>query len=76
MTEAQLLAEKAAEFCAASVRGRDRRAVRMLAEAPEIAWYSLATALLLGDAERVRQHVERDPCVAVQRNLATRWTPP
>jgi len=75
VTEAQQLAEKAAEFCAASVRGRDRRAVWMLAEAPEIAWYSLATALLLGDAERVRQHVERDPGVAVQRDLATGWTP-
>jgi ankyrin repeat protein len=69
------LAEKVAEFCAASVRGWDRRAVRMLAETPEIAAHGLATALLLGNAERVRQQVERDPEVAVRRDPATGWTP-
>ena len=75
MTDAPRLAEKAAEFCAASVRGWDRSAVRMLAETPEIAGYSLATELLLGDAERVRQQVELDPHAAVRRDPATGWTP-
>lgn len=75
MTDAPRLAEKAAEFCAASIRGWDRRAVRMLAETPEIAGYSLAAALLLGDAERVRQQVEQDPEAAVQQDPATGRTP-
>jgi len=74
MTEVPGLAQRVAEFCAASVRGWDRSAVRMLAETPEIASYSLATALLVGDVERVRQHVERDPEVAVRRDPATGWT--
>ena len=75
MTDVPRLAQQVAEFCAASVRGRDRTAVQLLADRPEIAWYSLATALLLGDAERVRQHVERDPEIAVRRDPATGWTP-
>jgi ankyrin repeat protein len=75
MTDVPRLAQRVAAFCAASVQGWDRSAVRMLAETPEIAGYSLATALLLGDVERVRQHVERDPEAAVRRDPATGWTP-
>ena len=48
------LAEKADEFCQASIGGNIRRAARMLEETPAIADYSFATAVVLGDADRVR----------------------
>ena len=59
----------------ASVRDWTGAAVRMLAETPEIAGYSLATALLLGEVERVRGEVERDPGAAVRRDPVSGWTP-
>ena len=37
------------------------RAARLLAEHPEIAEYSLETAVVLGDAERVRRELSSDP---------------
>src|SRR5262245_55967414 len=46
------LAGKVDTFCEASVTGRPARAARLLAETPEIAGYSFATAVLLGDDER------------------------
>jgi len=60
------LNQKAAEFCAASVRDWTGRAARMLAETPELAGHSLATALLLGDVTRVRAEIERDPAAATR----------
>jgi hypothetical protein len=58
------LQEKVAAFCVASVRDWTGAAAAMLAETPEIAGYSVATALLLGDADRVRAEVDRDPGLA------------
>lgn len=69
------LDQLAAAFCVASVSDRTGRAARMLADTPELADYSLATALLLGDADRVRDAIERDPAAAVQPDPDTGWTP-
>ncbi len=69
------LDQLAADFCLASVQGRAGRAVRMLADTPELAAYSLATALVLGDVARVRAVIERDPRAAVRADPATGWTP-
>ena len=66
--------QKAAEFCVASVRDWTGKAVRMLAEAPELAGYDLATALVLGDVNRVRAEIERDPAVVTRRDPRTGWT--
>jgi ankyrin repeat protein len=68
------LARLAAMFCEASVRDWTGRAARMLAANPELAGYDIATALVLGDADRVRAEIARDPAridglVAVARLL-------
>src|SRR5919198_3097854 len=68
------LAGKGDAFCEASVSGRPGRAARMLAETPEIAGYNFATAVLLGDADRVRAELQRDPSLATQRDPRTGWT--
>jgi len=67
------LEEKAAAFCVASVNGRG--ALRMLFETPEIATYNFATALLLGEVDRVRAELERDPAAATRTDPATGWQP-
>jgi ankyrin repeat protein len=69
------LDQLAAEFCVASVRDWTGRAVRLLAQTPEIAGHSLATALMLGDAARVRAEIARDPAAATRQDPATGWTP-
>jgi ankyrin repeat protein len=71
----QDLAEKAAAFCEASIRDWSGRAARMLAETPEIAGYDFATAVILGDANRVRDAIARDPAIATRRDARTGWTP-
>jgi hypothetical protein len=63
------LARLADEFCLASIRDWTGRAARMLAARPELADYSLATAVVLGDFEKVRRGLEEDP------DLATRLDP-
>lgn len=68
------LAEKADEFCRAIVSGRPVRAARMLAETPEIAGYNFATAVLLGDVDRVRDALQQEPNLATQRDPRTGWT--
>jgi ankyrin repeat protein len=68
------LAEKADEFCRASISGDTRRALRMLEETPAIAGYGFATAVLLGDADRVRMELERDPTLATRPDPRTGWT--
>ena len=73
-TRALALAEKVAAFCEASVSGRPGRAARMLAETPDIAGANFATAVLLGDADRVREELRRDPGLATRRDPATGWT--
>ena len=69
------LDQLAAEFCVASVRDWTGRAVRLLAQTPEIAGHSLATALMLGDAVRVRDEIARDPAAATRSDPRTGWTP-
>jgi ankyrin repeat protein len=69
------LSGKVAEFCRASVGYDAVRAARMLAETPEIAGFDLATALLLGDAARVREELRRDPGLTTRADPRTGWTP-
>ncbi|MGH3294437.1 MAG: ankyrin repeat domain-containing protein [Trebonia sp.] len=69
------LAEQAAAFCEASIRDWTGRAARMLAATPEIAGYGLATAVVLGDADRVREAIGHDPAAATRPDPRTGWTP-
>src|SRR5579862_649492 len=69
------LDQLAAEFCVASVRDWTGKAVRLLAQTPEIAGHSLATALMLGDVARVRAEIARDPATATRSDPRTGWTP-
>ena len=55
------LEEQAQRFCEASIRDWSGQAARMLEATPELAGYNFATAVVLGDAERVRREIERDP---------------
>jgi hypothetical protein len=71
---AQDLATFAAEFCRESVRGYHDKAVRMLAARPELAGYSLATQIVLGEAEPVRRALEADPGLVTRTDPATGWT--
>jgi ankyrin repeat protein len=68
------LADRVDAFCQACVSGRPGRAARMLAETPEIAGYNFATAVLLGDADRVHDELERDPGLATRRDPRSGWT--
>jgi ankyrin repeat protein len=68
------LADAVEAFCRACVSDRPGRAARMLAETPELAGYNLAIAVLLGDADRVRAELERDPRLATRRDPQTGWT--
>jgi hypothetical protein len=47
----------------------------MLAATPELARYIFATAVILGDAGRVRTELSRDPGLATQADTRTGWTP-
>lgn len=77
--EAQIRAAGVAErtrlFCEASVGDWTGRAARMLAALPEIAGYGLATAVVLGDAARVRSLLERNPAAAVLPDARSGWAP-
>jgi ankyrin repeat protein len=68
------LDERAAEFCVASIADWTGKAARMLADTPELAQHSLATALVLGDITRVREEIERDPEAATRTDPLTGWT--
>ncbi len=48
------LAQQVEAFCTASIHNWTGRAARMLAATPEIAGYSFATAVILGDTGRMR----------------------
>ncbi|MGO9789918.1 MAG: ankyrin repeat domain-containing protein [Solirubrobacteraceae bacterium] len=61
-------------FLAASVGYRVGRAARLLVEHPEIAEYSPATAVVLGDAERVKRALDSDPELVSRRDPRTGWT--
>jgi ankyrin repeat protein len=69
------LAQQAEAFCEASIRDGTGRAARMLAATPEIAGYSFATAVILGDADRVRTEIGRDPGLATRADARSGWTP-
>ena len=68
------LARQADVFCEASIRDWTGRAVRMLAATPELAGYNFATSLILGDADRVRAEIARDPGLATRVDARTGWT--
>jgi len=69
------LAGLAGAFCAASIRQGTGQAARMLAETPELADYSFATAVILGDADRVRREIDRDPGSATRPDERWGWLP-
>jgi hypothetical protein len=69
------LTETIDTFLAASVGYRVGRAARMLAQSPEIADLSLATALVLGDERRLREEIDRDPGLATRHDPRTGWAP-
>ena len=69
------LAQLADAFCEASIRDSTGRAARMLAATPELARYSFATAVILGDAHRVRTEISRDPGLATQTDARSGWAP-
>jgi ankyrin repeat protein len=68
------LAEKSDEFIQTSISGNTRRAAHMLAETPALAGYSFATAVILGDADRVRAELQQDPTLATRSDPRTGWT--
>ena len=68
------LARQADAFCEASIRDWTGRAARMLAATPELAGYNFATAVILGDADRVRAEIARDPGLATRVDARTGWT--
>jgi hypothetical protein len=69
------LAQKADAFLEASIRDWTGRAARMLAATPELATYDFRTAVVLGDAGRVREVLERDPDLATRPDSRTGWLP-
>jgi ankyrin repeat protein len=69
------LAEQAQRFCEASIRDWSGQAVRMLQAAPELAGYNFATAVVLGDADRVRREIARDPALVEQPDERWGFTP-
>ena len=69
------LARQAEASCEASIGDGTGRAARMLAAAPELARYSFAAAVILGDAGRVRTELGRDPGLATQADTRTGWAP-
>jgi ankyrin repeat protein len=69
------LAQQAEAFCEASIGDGTGRAARMLAATPELARYSFATAVILGDADRVRTELGRDPSLATRPDARSGWAP-
>ena len=68
------LSQRVEEFLVASVRDWTGRAARMLARDPWIATYDFRTAVILGDAARVRAMLDRDPALATRSDARTGWT--
>jgi ankyrin repeat protein len=68
------LAQRVEEFLVASIRDWTGRAARMLARDPQIASYDFRTAIILGDAARVRAMPARDPALATRPDARTGWT--
>jgi ankyrin repeat protein len=68
------LGRRAEEFLVASIRDWTGRAARMLARDPWLAGYDFRTAVILGDAARVREMLARDPELATRPDARTGWT--
>ena len=68
------MARIAEQFCQASIGDWTGRAARMLAARPELADYSFATAVVLGDAGKVRSAIGADPGLATRPDPRTGWT--
>jgi len=68
------LAREVDDFLVASVGDRTGKAARMLASTPEIAGYDVRTALVLGDAGRVRAALAADPGLATRADVFLGWT--
>jgi ankyrin repeat protein len=68
------MAQLADEFLVASVGDWTGRAARMLARDPWIAGYDARSAVILGDAARVREMLARDPGLTTRRDPRTGWT--
>ena len=66
--------QRVEDFLVASVRDWTGRAARLLARDPWIAGYDFRTAVILGDAARVRALLARDPGLATRRDARTGWT--
>src|SRR5690242_5597955 len=69
------MADQARRFCEASIRDWSGQAARMLEASPELAGYSFATAVVLGDADRVRRDLARDPDLAGRPDEHSGFTP-
>ncbi|HWE89141.1 MAG TPA: ankyrin repeat domain-containing protein [Pseudonocardiaceae bacterium] len=69
------LAERVEEFLTASVNGRLGRAAVLLHADPAIAGYDVRTAVVLGDIQRVRAAVERDPALVNRPDERFGWPP-
>jgi hypothetical protein len=67
------LAETAREFCRESMRGYRDKAVQLLAARPELASYSPATEIILGEADLVRQALAADPSLVSRSDPDTGW---
>lgn len=68
------LAQKVDAFLEASMRDWTGRVARLLAATPEIAGYDFRTAVVLGDADRVREMLRRDPGLATRTDPRSGWT--
>jgi ankyrin repeat protein len=66
--------QRVEEFLVASIRDWTGRAARMLARDPWIAGYDFRTAVILGDAARVREMLARDRGLATRLDDRTGWT--
>jgi hypothetical protein len=69
------LAEQVDAFLEASIRDWTGRAARILAATPQIAGYDFRTAVVLGDADQVRQMLEHDQGRATRPDPRWGWTP-
>ena len=68
------LGQRVEEFLVASIRDWTARAARMLARDPWMAGYDVRTAVVLGDAGRVREMLAREPGLATRTDEKTGWT--
>jgi ankyrin repeat protein len=62
------------EFLVASIRDWTGRAAGILARDPWLAGYDFRTAVILGDAARVREMLARDPGLSTRLDERTGWT--